>query len=109
MKQFLVHKTVAGTYVNNMSASPLVLFRNPEIAQVTKSRKDDKNTFRSTKFALFGSVVTELQYSSVTFFISSQNPVIISARVKKQPDLGRSQSRNLVQHYSPTTYYLTHE
>jgi len=34
------------------------------------------NTFKNTKFALFGSVTTEVQYSSLTFFKSGQNPEI---------------------------------
>jgi len=32
-----------------------------------------KNIFRSAKFVLFGSVVTEVQYNSLTFFNSGQN------------------------------------
>lgn len=61
-----------------MPVSPLAILRNPEIAhifieigqlfQVTKSKIDDENTFKSALFAFFCSVVTEVQYSSLTFF-----------------------------------------
>ena len=70
MKQYVVYKIVVGIRVKNMPVSPLAIFRNPESAhvcieisklfQVTKSRKDDENTVKSAKFALFGSVVTEV-------------------------------------------------
>jgi len=64
-----------------MPLSPLTIFRNPEIAHLYrniptfpshKSGNSDENTFKSAKFALVGSIVTEVHYSSLTFFICAK-------------------------------------
>jgi len=59
-----------------MPVSPLAIFRNLETAYLlskcpdstkSRSRKDDKNAIKSAKFALFCSVLAEVEYSSLTF------------------------------------------